>query len=130
MFLLLSGQTDITDRLSFCSSHLCFPWTEKLPSVVCLFLCSGLFTSFVPKDNRTEQECVFICSLLCVFTQVVIKQKTHLVYSITLIISVFRFQFQYVSSKVYFLRFSSTFLFPRNLDLTLSNVQMYLLEAD
>ncbi len=123
MFLLLSGQTDITDRLSFCSSHLCFPWKEKLPSVVC-------FTSFVPKDNRTEQESVFICSLLCVFTQVVIKQNTHLVYSITLIICVFRFQFQYVSSNVYFLRFSSTFLFPRNLDLTLSNVQMYLLEAD
>ncbi len=128
MFLLLSGQTDITDRLSFCSSHLCFPSTEKLPSVVSLFLCSGLFPSFVPKDNRTEQECVFICSLLCVFIE--IKQNTHLVYSITLIICVFRIQFQYVSSNVYFLRFSSTFLFPRNLDLTLSNVQMYLLEAD
>ncbi len=66
MFLLLSGQTDITDRLSFCSSHLCFPWTEKLPSVVCLFLCSGLFPSFVPKDNRTEQESVCSSVLCCV----------------------------------------------------------------
>ncbi len=70
MFLLLSGQTDITDRLSFCSSHLCFPWTEKLPSVVCLFLCSGLFPSFVPKDNRTEQESVCSSVLCCVCSSV------------------------------------------------------------
>ncbi len=88
--------------------------------VLCFFV-QVCFLLSLPKDNRTEQECVFICSLLCVFICSLLcvfmpegnKQKTHLVYSITLIICVFRFKFQSVSSKVYFLRFSSTFLFPR-----------------
>jgi len=112
LFLLLPSLLSLDRKTPFCG----------------LFLCSGLFPSFVPKDNRTEQERVCSSVLCCVcLCRREIKQKTHLVYSITLIICVFRFKFQSVSSKVYFLRFSSTFLFPRILDLILSNVQIYLL---
>ncbi len=62
MFLLLSGQTDITDRLSFCSSHLCFPRTEKLPSVVCFLLSCPKTTAL------NKRECVHLFSVVCVYT--------------------------------------------------------------
>ncbi len=123
MFLLLSGQTDITDRLSFCSSHLCFPSTEKLPSVVCFLLSCPKTTAL------NKRECVHLFSVVCVYTGGNKTEYTLGLFYYTYYLCL-RFQFQYVSSNVYFLRFSSTFLFPRNLDLTLSNVQIYLLEAD
>ncbi len=80
MFLLLSGQTDITDRLSFCSSHLCFPSTEKLPSVVCFSVfISGLFPPFLPKYLKCTFK-VFIFYYYCRFQLLYIYYTILLLY--------------------------------------------------